>query len=170
LPLLVEPAWLEPRLADPGLRVIDGSWTLPALKRDARAEYAAAHIPGAVFLDLSTDLADAARRNTVAARRRSARSRTGWQRPPRGGVRRLGATRRADLRTLRYAGHANVSPSTAASALARRRPAGDAEVPAPARASRPRGPISRATRPTSCALRDGGPRSWTRAPAAPQNG
>ena len=68
MPLLVEPAWLEPRLADPGLRVIDGSWYLPAMKRDARAEYAAGHIPGAVFLDLGTDLADtsAPLRNTVA--------------------------------------------------------------------------------------------------------
>jgi thiosulfate/3-mercaptopyruvate sulfurtransferase len=67
--LLVEPAWLEPRLADPAVRVIDASWYLPAMQRDARAEYAAAHLPGAVFLDLSTDLADvrAPLRNTVAA-------------------------------------------------------------------------------------------------------
>jgi len=69
LPLLVEPAWLESRLADPQLRVIDGSWYLPAMKRDARAEYAAAHVPGAVFVDLATDLADrgAALRNTIAS-------------------------------------------------------------------------------------------------------
>jgi thiosulfate/3-mercaptopyruvate sulfurtransferase len=66
--LLVAGAWLESRLRDPGLRVIDASWYLPAQNRDARAEYAAGHVPGAVFLDLSTDLADsgAALRNTVA--------------------------------------------------------------------------------------------------------
>lgn len=67
--LLVDGAWLESRLADPGVRVIDASWYLPAQGRDARAEYAASHIPGAVYLDLSRDLADpnARLRNTVAA-------------------------------------------------------------------------------------------------------
>jgi len=67
LSLLVEPSWLEPRLASPDVRVIDASWYLPAQKRDAAAEYAAGHIPGAVYLDLSTDLADARAllRNTV---------------------------------------------------------------------------------------------------------
>jgi thiosulfate/3-mercaptopyruvate sulfurtransferase len=65
---LVEPAWLEPRLGSDALRVIDGSWYLPAMKRDARAEHLAARIPGSVYLDLSTDLADpsAAIRNTIA--------------------------------------------------------------------------------------------------------
>jgi thiosulfate/3-mercaptopyruvate sulfurtransferase len=69
LPLLVEPSWLEPRLADPSLRIIDASWYLPAAKRDARAEYRAGHIPGAVYLDLSTDLANtkSGLPNTVAA-------------------------------------------------------------------------------------------------------
>jgi thiosulfate/3-mercaptopyruvate sulfurtransferase len=48
--------------------VIDASWYLPAMRRDARAEYLEAHIPGAVQLDLSTDLADLAApvRNTIA--------------------------------------------------------------------------------------------------------
>jgi thiosulfate/3-mercaptopyruvate sulfurtransferase len=32
--------------------VVDGSFYLPALKRDARAEFLAAHIPGAVFFDI----------------------------------------------------------------------------------------------------------------------
>jgi thiosulfate/3-mercaptopyruvate sulfurtransferase len=65
---LVEPAWLEPRLRDTRVRVIDASWYLPALGRDARAEYLQGHIPGAVYLDLSTDLADLAApvRNTIA--------------------------------------------------------------------------------------------------------
>ncbi len=67
--LLVDGDWLETRLGDPGIRIIDASWYLPAQKRDARAEYAASHLPGAVFLDLSTDLSDtrAVLRNTVAA-------------------------------------------------------------------------------------------------------
>jgi thiosulfate/3-mercaptopyruvate sulfurtransferase len=67
--LLVDGAWLEPRLRDPELRIVDASWYLPAQQRDARAEYAAAHLPGAVFVDLATDLADprAPLRNTIAA-------------------------------------------------------------------------------------------------------
>jgi thiosulfate/3-mercaptopyruvate sulfurtransferase len=67
--LLVDCAWLEARLGDPSLRVIDSSWYLPAQGRDARAEYKAAHIPGAIFLDLSGDLADprARLRNTVTS-------------------------------------------------------------------------------------------------------
>jgi thiosulfate/3-mercaptopyruvate sulfurtransferase len=115
LALLVEPAWLEPRLADPNLRVIDGSWYLPAMKRDARAEYAAAHLPGAVFLDLSTDLADvrAPLRNTVAAPDALARTFA---------ARGIGSDHHVVVYdglggysagriwwTLRYAGHANVS-------------------------------------------------------------
>ncbi|MFI5316590.1 MAG: sulfurtransferase [Myxococcota bacterium] len=69
MPLLVEPSWLEPRLADPLVRVVDATWYLPAMNRDARAEYAAAHLAGAVYLDLSSDLADprAPIRNTIAA-------------------------------------------------------------------------------------------------------
>jgi thiosulfate/3-mercaptopyruvate sulfurtransferase len=65
---LVEPAWLEARLERVDVRVIDASWYLPAMARDARAEYLQAHIPGAVYLDLSTDLADrsAPVRNTIA--------------------------------------------------------------------------------------------------------
>ena len=39
------------RLGTPGLSIVDGSWYLPAQKRDARAEYEAAHIPGAIFFD-----------------------------------------------------------------------------------------------------------------------
>jgi thiosulfate/3-mercaptopyruvate sulfurtransferase len=52
LPSLVSTEWLEARLGDPGLRVVDGSWYLPGSGRDAAAEYAAGHIPGAVFFDL----------------------------------------------------------------------------------------------------------------------
>lgn len=49
---LVSTAWLAEHLGAPGLVILDASWYLPAAGRDARAEYATAHIPGAVFADL----------------------------------------------------------------------------------------------------------------------
>jgi thiosulfate/3-mercaptopyruvate sulfurtransferase len=51
---LVSTAWLAERLDQPGLVVIDASAHLPDAGRDARAEFEAAHIPGARFLDLET--------------------------------------------------------------------------------------------------------------------
>jgi thiosulfate/3-mercaptopyruvate sulfurtransferase len=50
--VLVSTEWLAERLGNPDLRVLDATYHLPNLKRDARAEYAAAHIPGAVFFDI----------------------------------------------------------------------------------------------------------------------
>ena len=47
---LISAADLAARLGQPGLRIIDASWHLDG--RDARADFAAAHIPGAIFLDL----------------------------------------------------------------------------------------------------------------------
>jgi thiosulfate/3-mercaptopyruvate sulfurtransferase len=52
LPPVVSTEWLASRLGASGLRVIDGSWYLPDSGRNPAAEYAAAHIPGAVFFDL----------------------------------------------------------------------------------------------------------------------
>lgn len=49
---LVSTDWLEGELGAPDLRVIDATVFLPNSERDARAEYQAEHIPGAVFLDL----------------------------------------------------------------------------------------------------------------------
>src|SRR3954454_17857084 len=46
--------WLNERLADPDIVVVDGSWYLPAMNRDAEAEYRAGHIPGAVRFDIDT--------------------------------------------------------------------------------------------------------------------
>ncbi|TBW33631.1 3-mercaptopyruvate sulfurtransferase [Siculibacillus lacustris] len=43
---------LAAALGAPDLVVVDASWYLPAMKRDAAAEYAAARIPGAVRFDL----------------------------------------------------------------------------------------------------------------------
>jgi thiosulfate/3-mercaptopyruvate sulfurtransferase len=51
---LVSTQWLAEHLGEPGLIVLDASSHLPDAQRDARAEFAAAHIPGARFLDLST--------------------------------------------------------------------------------------------------------------------
>lgn len=50
-PFVVTADWLQERLGQPGLSIVDASWYLPAQGRDARAEYDAAHIPGAVFFD-----------------------------------------------------------------------------------------------------------------------
>ncbi|KIC40335.1 3-mercaptopyruvate sulfurtransferase [Ruegeria sp. ANG-R] len=49
---LVSTEWLAAHLKDPDLRILDGSWYLPQQARDARAEYEAAHIPGARFFDI----------------------------------------------------------------------------------------------------------------------
>ena len=49
---LVSTEWLEAELGASDLRVIDASAFLPGSGRDARAEYEAEHIPGAVFFDL----------------------------------------------------------------------------------------------------------------------
>ncbi|GAB4299960.1 MAG: 3-mercaptopyruvate sulfurtransferase [Roseovarius sp.] len=49
---LVSTGWLAAHLQDPDLRILDGSWHMPAEGRDARAEYEAAHIPGARFFDI----------------------------------------------------------------------------------------------------------------------
>lgn len=54
--------WLAGEVGKDKVVVVDGSFYLPAMKRDAKAEYLAAHIPGAVFFDIdavadhSTDL------------------------------------------------------------------------------------------------------------------
>lgn len=50
--LLVSPEWLKERLGDSKVNVVDGSWYLPAQNRDAKAEFSAGHIPGAVFFDI----------------------------------------------------------------------------------------------------------------------
>lgn len=54
---IVSTEWLAQHLNAPDVRVADASWYLPQDKRDARAEYQSAHIPGAVFFDID-DLSD----------------------------------------------------------------------------------------------------------------
>jgi len=49
---LVSTAWLADRLSAPEIRILDASWFMPGSPRDAAAEYAAGHIPGAVRFDI----------------------------------------------------------------------------------------------------------------------
>ena len=49
---LVTTGWLADHLADDRIRILDCSWYLPQSGRDPRSEYAAGHIPGALFCDL----------------------------------------------------------------------------------------------------------------------
>jgi thiosulfate/3-mercaptopyruvate sulfurtransferase len=55
----VSTEWLARHLDDPRLVVVDGSWHLAITGRNARREYEAAHIPGAVFFDIDA-IADSA--------------------------------------------------------------------------------------------------------------
>jgi len=65
---LVEPHWLEDRLGDNGIRIVDMrgyvvTQTQPdgfqtAQYNGARDEYLASHIPGAVYLDWTSDIVD----------------------------------------------------------------------------------------------------------------
>lgn len=49
---LVSTQWLAAELGAPDLKVIDATIFLPGSGRNARAEYEAEHVPGAVFMDL----------------------------------------------------------------------------------------------------------------------
>lgn len=53
---IISPESLAERLSDPDLRIADVRWFLGEPER-GRREYAAGHIPGAVFVDLDKDLA-----------------------------------------------------------------------------------------------------------------
>ncbi|MEX1147733.1 MAG: rhodanese-like domain-containing protein, partial [Sphingomonadales bacterium] len=54
---LVSTDWLAERLDAPDVRVVDATWHMPDADRDAKAEFRAAHIPGAVFFDIN-EIAD----------------------------------------------------------------------------------------------------------------
>ncbi|WP_412564615.1 3-mercaptopyruvate sulfurtransferase [Thalassobius sp. MITS945101] len=54
---LVSTEWLAAHLKDPDLRILDASWYMPAEARDAKAEFAKAHIPNARFFDID-DVSD----------------------------------------------------------------------------------------------------------------
>ncbi|ASM74203.1 MULTISPECIES: 3-mercaptopyruvate sulfurtransferase [Roseobacteraceae] len=55
---LVSTEWLAKHIKDPDLRILDGSWYLPDANRNPKAEYDAAHIPGARFFDID-EISDA---------------------------------------------------------------------------------------------------------------
>ncbi|ASY44216.1 MAG: sulfurtransferase [Pseudomonadota bacterium] len=52
--ILVSTDWLAAELGKPDLCILDASLFLPGTPRDPRAEFEAAHIPGAAFMDLPT--------------------------------------------------------------------------------------------------------------------
>jgi len=54
---MVDTDWLASHLDAPDLIIFDASWHLPTAGRDAKAEYLAEHIPGALFFDID-DLTD----------------------------------------------------------------------------------------------------------------
>lgn len=56
---LVSTEWLAEHLKDPDLRIVDASWYLAEAGRNAKDEYAEAHIPGARFFDID-DISDSA--------------------------------------------------------------------------------------------------------------
>jgi thiosulfate/3-mercaptopyruvate sulfurtransferase len=56
---LVSTDWLAQHAQAPDLRIVDGTYFLPHLKRDAGAEFRTAHVPGAVWFDID-DVKDAA--------------------------------------------------------------------------------------------------------------
>lgn len=56
---LVSTEWLAANLNAPNVRIVDGSFYLPAQKRDPKGEFAQKHIPGAVFFDID-EIADKA--------------------------------------------------------------------------------------------------------------
>jgi thiosulfate/3-mercaptopyruvate sulfurtransferase len=60
---LVSAEWLQDRLGDPTLRVFDVTYHVDAMpsglsRRSGRPDYQSAHIPGAGFLDVTSDLSD----------------------------------------------------------------------------------------------------------------
>lgn len=56
---IVSTQWLADHLGSPDIAIIDASWHLPTANRDAKKEFAEAHIPGAQFFDID-ELSDTA--------------------------------------------------------------------------------------------------------------
>lgn len=54
---LVSTQWLSDNLGAANQRIVDCSWYLPEIKRDARADYLSQHVPGAVRFDID-EIAD----------------------------------------------------------------------------------------------------------------
>ena len=85
--LLVSTDWLAAHLSAPDLRILDASWHMPAAGRDARAEFEAAHIPGARFFDIdeiADDAVEPAAHGAAGGEVRRADARDGHRRRPPG--------------------------------------------------------------------------------------
>jgi thiosulfate/3-mercaptopyruvate sulfurtransferase len=54
---LVSTEWLANELRESDIRIVDATWFMPDSGRNAKAEFEAAHIPGAVFFDID-EIAD----------------------------------------------------------------------------------------------------------------
>lgn len=57
-PLFVSTDWLAAHLDDPPIRIADVRWYLFEKDKTGQSEYARGHIPGAVFVDMDTELAN----------------------------------------------------------------------------------------------------------------
>lgn len=57
-PLLVSTTWLAAHLNDPRIRIADVRWYLFEKDLTGQNEYAKGHLPGAVFIDMDTELAN----------------------------------------------------------------------------------------------------------------
>ena len=55
--VLVSTDWLFSRLSDPEIRILDATWYLPNIDRDAKAEYDECHIPNSRYFDID-DISD----------------------------------------------------------------------------------------------------------------
>ncbi|MBL4603050.1 MAG: 3-mercaptopyruvate sulfurtransferase [Emcibacteraceae bacterium] len=51
-PSLISTNWLAKNISDPNIRIFDSSWHMPALGRDAQAEYEEGHIDGSLYFDI----------------------------------------------------------------------------------------------------------------------
>ncbi len=51
---LVESNWLESHIDNPTIKILDASWHMPNLGRDAKAEYKESHILGATYFDIDS--------------------------------------------------------------------------------------------------------------------
>ena len=49
---LVSTDWLASHLSAPDIRVVDATWFLPTIGRNAKAEFEEAHIPKSVYFDI----------------------------------------------------------------------------------------------------------------------
>jgi thiosulfate/3-mercaptopyruvate sulfurtransferase len=49
---MISTEWLAAHMDDPNVVIVDATWYMPGSGKDARAEHAEKHIPGAVYFDI----------------------------------------------------------------------------------------------------------------------